>query len=520
MQYADIITLHPASYEPWTYEIPAAILADLTVGSVVLVPAAGRNVHGVVSRFRRSRPESVNEIKAIDRVIYAGPFLSSQVIEMARHLATVRGLPIGPILEQYLPPLLLRRQKDTFADHKELSVALRAKVILGPASSRLKYWRAAINRAQQQKKAIFVCMPSLAATWRFVEEAELQKVTIMSSEVTDAEKRKIYIRLRYGDPLVVIGTRLVMGLPTNNCAAVIIEEPFLPGHKNEQNGRLWTYEQGLAVNRACHMPVLFGMTLPFIDSSEVSRLETKTLAVGSPTITILHEAELATQLTDLISRWPNETVAIVVREQRQAMSWCRACVEARPGTIEVCPRCQATLVPLPQVTRQWVESCVGGNSVSVLTSDGLPLYRRADRVIAIGFDALQVVTDYRADWYRTLTYSMLRQLAEKECVIITRHPVETEALVAPQRADYIATILDERRRLSLPPYRQIVRLTATTAKTWSKLRQLLANQSIVGTFKTDAGRVVTMSLAPNAHVPTEWSKIAGVKVDCNPGYIE
>ena len=101
---ADIAVLAPAP-GPYTYSVPAALVAKLSVGARVLVPLAGqKGVEGVVLRIDKTANREVrHKLRPISQLVDGKP-VPAELIGLVSFIAEYYLSPIGEALRLALPP--------------------------------------------------------------------------------------------------------------------------------------------------------------------------------------------------------------------------------------------------------------------------------------------------------------------------------------------------------------------------------------------------------------------------------
>jgi primosomal protein N' (replication factor Y) len=96
------------THRTYTFAVPEALEASLTVGQRVVVPfgRAGRSVHGFVVALGRTVWDST--LRPIDSVLDEGSFLTPELIELGREIALHYACPLGQTLKAFTPTSVRR----------------------------------------------------------------------------------------------------------------------------------------------------------------------------------------------------------------------------------------------------------------------------------------------------------------------------------------------------------------------------------------------------------------------------
>lgn len=524
MQYAEIIVNHPGGYKPWTYSIPPEMLADIAVGSIVNVPVFKATSSGVVVAFRRHIPSDVSAVKPIAKIIYKGEFVDSRIVKLATDLAAKRGMAVGPVLFKFLPPESKRPQ--AFIKPTEATINLpisRPNILLGPANSRVGKYKQLVDHSLKQDKSVIICTSSIPSSVALAQALSEFSPIVFDSSNGARQERILYHKLLTEPKNVIIGTRSVLNLPMTHVGQIIIDEPFLPGQKDDQNGKFWSYEIGFGINHIFATPLTFGSTVPLIDDMRFLQLETKTLESSVTELSFVEQARLTDQLADILSRYDKgQTIAVVVKEQKQSGTWCKKCSRFDLGNKPNCSVCRNSVIQLPQVTIDTLRKSLNPNGqVTFIRTEEIPNFAQHDVVIGVSFDAYNYINDYRGDWFRLLMYQSLQNMARTNCVIISRDTEKIANIFTLASRENIENELISRRNENLSPYRQLVKITVRTPYAWKKLKtEIPAPAIIIGTYRKQENRILLLSLPLTLRLPETWSRISGLVVDLSPNYVE
>jgi len=212
------------------------------------------------------------------------------------------------------------------------------------------------------KQAIFL-VPEIALTTQLVQRLarRFERVAMIHSGLTDAQRSLEWEAIRTGKKQVVIGTRSAVFAPCDKLGLIVVDEEQETSYKNMQSPRF--HVRDVAIQRA-HMlgiPIVLGSATPSLESwQNVSRHKTwqridlphRVFAQPMPAVDIIDmrmqasadgvtpivTPELVTALREAIAR-NEQAVLLLNRRGYAALLQCRTCGQ-RIG----CPNCRTSLV--------------------------------------------------------------------------------------------------------------------------------------------------------------------------------
>lgn len=521
MQYASVIIDHRAGFEPLTYSIPAKLLAHLDRGSVVLVPFGPTKVHGVIDRFLRIVPAELRpKLKPITSIVYPGASVESSRIEAAHTLRSEYGASLGQTLFRLLPELPLRQQKES-PSHKTVASDYQIFEYQLPLNTRVEWYTQLANRvAKTGQKSIVIVPNSAAAEGLFTTLCNRCKVTLYPKTPTPKLRRGFWLgTTKQAESNLVIGTRGVLVSSLSNVGSIVIDEPWLPGHKEDTSPKLWTIQIAQALCQAQNIPLITVSSLLWPETRLFGITHSKPAqTLINNRVEIIPKRPLAEQVAHWLAQTQNIAHrAIVIHETKQDTLWCSQCKKT-VSSATTCRTCQTEPILLPQITCQSVREQVSDREVEIIASEQV-WYRQFNALLAINFDAYLTITDFRAKWYiLTLFGHLLEQ--SRSVSIATSQPDVWTRLTQPDSQNFERE-LAIRHQHRLPPYSLLVRLTANQKDVLTKLLPLnLPSLIQVGPIHQHFDHyVLTILLKPHTTVPPTWAKSPGVKVDILPLYL-
>jgi len=277
-------------------------LEDLAVvGQRVEIPfGSGKTVGLVVARSQNSEIESPRDIEA---VLDELPLLFEWQLELAKWLSRRYCAPLGEVIKAMLPSRVRAsrpggrksstRSRSRIVDEEvapdtphtltpEQSAALssitaaleaqqfRAFLLHGvTGSGKTEVYLQAITAVVARGRQAIVLVPEIALTpqtmRRFVARFG-ERVTVMHSSLTEAERAVQWRRIRAGEIDVVVGSRSAVFAPTPNPGIVVADEEDSPSYKQDRIPRYHAIDTALELGRLRGVPVVLGSATPRVET--------------------------------------------------------------------------------------------------------------------------------------------------------------------------------------------------------------------------------------------------------------
>lgn len=518
MQHAQVIVNHSAGQASLTYSIPADFLAQLAVGSVVLVPLGPAVLPGVITGFiRRVGRDLAAKLRPIASVVYAGPMIEPAKQAAASELNRTWGIGVGRTLWRLLPEVPRRPQP--IVSHQALPptgyTVLEYEVAL---PRRAAFYHALFTRLKPGLASLLV----VTATNRLARElgAALSEsgdaVAVYPDTPTARTRRQYWLdSLTNASPKIYLGPRGIFCVSTDHLGTIATDEPWLPGHKDDAGPKLWSLFVARALARERGVPLVIVSSRRWPESQLVAPATSQPTSPPTAEVIIVPPRPLAEQIDHWLTELNHQSGQIVVHQTRHELMWCERCHRSTPAAH--CAACghPTTLVGYP--TLDAVRALIGDRSVAVTSPE--PQLTSYMAILALNFDAYLAVTDWRAGCYLA---TKLRHLTERcqRLFLVTAHPDVWTKIIAGDKKSIYQYEDRLRLRYHLPPYSLTVELRATSEK-----RLIAASRSpdVITASKIsrrDRDFSLTLQLKPTARLPAAWSNDRRSKLDILPLYLE
>ncbi len=372
MPYASVYPLVSARAlsRPFTYEVDEGV----GKGAVVAVPFGRSRRRGVVVELGTEPPSGI-QIARAERVLDT---VSPELVDLALWVADYYGSTPARALELVAPVKRARRrerrqpsERHAFggeAEPRALSTSQRAvlerverafeegggNLLLHGAtgSGKTEVYLQACARALDRGRGAIVLVPEIALTPQALGRFRARfadRVAVLHSGLSDAERRDERVRIASGEASVVVGARSAVFAPIPRLGLVCIDEEHDQSYKQESDPR---YDaRTVAAKRAAleGAVALFGSATPRPESwATLERLELGGRLAGSlPPVRIVdlrREAgyPLSAPLLHELGRIGEQGGKAILLLNRRGVApalHCRAC-----GVTRRCPDCDVSLV--------------------------------------------------------------------------------------------------------------------------------------------------------------------------------
>jgi primosomal protein N' (replication factor Y) (superfamily II helicase) len=351
----------------FTYEVPD----DVGVGAIVRVPFGRSRARGIVTEIVDAPPEGV-EARPIESVVGEVP---PTLVELALWLADYYGSTPARALALVAPETPKRRKEqappaerqalggeaepETLSDEQRAAIA---RIVGGPPSNLLLYGATGSGKTEVYLQACasmlergfgaIILVPEIALAPQTVGRVRARfgdRVAILHSALTDAERRDERERIVRGEARIVVGARSAIFAPMRGVGLIVVDEEHDPSYKQDSDPR---YDaRTVAAKRAAleGAVAVYGSATPRPESwAALERIELGgRIGASLPPVRVIdlrREAgyPLSAPLLDALRRVAESGGKAILLLNRRGLApalHCRAC-----GTTIRCPNCDVALV--------------------------------------------------------------------------------------------------------------------------------------------------------------------------------
>ena len=322
--------------------------------------------------------------------------------ELTRQLqvspASVRGLAGRglAVLEHVLSgsdPLALARPaagrgrpERLFAQQQEAVERIVARLESGGAGSFLlqgvtgsgktEVYLAAIERALALGRGAIVLVPEIALTPQTVGwfRARFDKVAVLHSRMTEAQRLDAWLAVLHGEARVVVGARSAVFAPVSDLGVIVVDEEHEPSFKQDHAPRYHARDVALRRAQLCGAVCVLGSATPSLESWHAARtgvhvrLELTERAGGRPlppveVVDLSRErggeagGTFSARLAELLRATMQRGEQAILFQNRRGWApvlWCKGC----RSTVR-CPQCDVGLTWHKRPGRMLCHACCG-----------------------------------------------------------------------------------------------------------------------------------------------------------------
>ncbi|HVV59792.1 MAG TPA: primosomal protein N' [Gaiellaceae bacterium] len=372
MTYASVVPLVSARVlaRPFTY----AVDDDVPVGAIVRIPFGRGRARGIVVGLGEAPPDGV-EARPVESVVGAVP---ASLVELALWLADYYGSTPARALALVAPELPKRRKEQPQPAERqslageaaplrlsETQRAAVARIVEGldagganlllygaTGSGKTEVYLRAAEAALERGLGVIVLVPEIALAPQAVgrvRERFGDRVAILHSALTEAERRDERERIASGEARIVVGARSAVFAPVRGLGLIVVDEEHDPSYKQDSDPR---YDaRTVAAKRASleRAVALYGSATPRPESwAALERLELGgRLGASLPPVRVVDlrreagyplSAPLLHELRGVAER-RGKAILLLNRRGVAPALHCRAC-----GTTIRCESCDVALV--------------------------------------------------------------------------------------------------------------------------------------------------------------------------------
>src|SRR5882724_2419683 len=351
----------------FTYEVDEGV----GVGAIVRVPFGRSRARGIVTAIVEAAPAGV-DARPVEGVIGEIP---STLVDLALWLADYYGSTPARALALVAPEMPERRKEQAPpAERQSLSgeseplelsppqIAAVARIVNGQGnyllygatgSGKTEVYLQAIASMLERGFGAIVLVPEIALAPQTVGRVRArfgERVAILHSGLTDAERRDERERIESGEARIVVGARSAVFAPVRGLGLVVVDEEHDQSYKQDSDPR---YDaRTVAAKRAAleGAVAVYGSATPRPESwLALERLDLGGRVVGDlPPVHVVDlrreagyplSAPLLAALRALVTAERGKAILLLNRRGIAPALHCRAC-----GTTVRCPNCDVALV--------------------------------------------------------------------------------------------------------------------------------------------------------------------------------
>src|SRR3972149_1565645 len=305
--------LHVAVPRPledlFTYRCPPELEDQACAGKRVIAPFGKQKITGYIIDTSKELPAnhptriSAEEIKPVYSILDPDPLIDETILSLCKWASEYYMFPIGMVLKTAfagipegkaaavskkkfnipdsfreagddvtVPPCLTAPQKDVLVKLSD-SIAggsFAVHLLHGiTGSGKTEVYMSALEETVKRGRRGIVLVPEIALTpqliMRFVSRFG-DKVAVLHSGLTEAERRCEWIRIKEGNVDVVIGVRSAVFAPVDKLGLVVVDEEHEHTYKQEEGFRFNARDVAVMRAKLSKAAVILGSATPSLES--------------------------------------------------------------------------------------------------------------------------------------------------------------------------------------------------------------------------------------------------------------
>ena len=380
----------------FTYSVPADLDALAVPGARVEVPFGARTVTGYV--VERNHNADVDNPRPLSSVLDEPPLLDPNQVSLALWIADRYVAPLGEVIKAMLPagvrsarpggrkrgprttsrsvaaidealqttaPALTAQQQQAAApllqaidEQRHINLLLHGVT----GSGKTEVYLAAITRALQHGRGAIVLVPEISLTPQTVERFAGRfpdRVALVHSALTDAERAAQWRRIRDGQADVVVGSRSAVFAPLRQPGVIVVDEEDAGAYKQDRVPRYNAVDVALELGRLHGIPVVLGSATPRVETfyrartgaMEYAELPERIAGRALPPIDVVdlcdelragNRSPLSLDLERALHECHDaggQSILFLNRRGSATVIVCRTC-----GAVLTCPNCSVSMV--------------------------------------------------------------------------------------------------------------------------------------------------------------------------------
>ncbi len=305
--------LHVAVPRPFedlfTYRCPPELEDQASAGKRVIAPFGKQKITGYIIGTSKELPArhpnriSAEEIKPVYSILDPAPLIDETMLSLCNWASEYYMFPIGMVLktafsgipegkaaavskkkfnvldsfrevsdEVSVPPGLTTPQKDILLKLSDsiASGSFAVHLLHGiTGSGKTEVYMSALEEVIKRGRRGIVLVPEIAITpqliMRFVSRFG-DKVAVLHSGLTEAERRSEWIRIKEGNVDVVIGVRSAVFAPVDKLGLVVVDEEHEHTYKQEEGFRFNARDVAVMRAKLSKAAVILGSATPSLES--------------------------------------------------------------------------------------------------------------------------------------------------------------------------------------------------------------------------------------------------------------
>ncbi|MGQ7273819.1 primosomal protein N' [Marinobacter sp. V034] len=256
-------------------------------------------------------------------------------------------------------PVLTAAQQVAFSELQPIENGFNCSLLYGiTGSGKTEIYLHYIQQYLGTDQQALVMVPEINLTPQTVRRFQRYfgaRIAVWHSALNDSERLQSWLRVRNGEPVIVIGTRSAVTLPFSDLAMIVVDEEHDTSFKQGEGFRYSGRDMAVFRAHQNNCPIILGSATPSIESYHnatsgkyhLIRLEERAGPAVLPTIRLLDirsrplEGGLSAPALKAVGERINKGEQVLVYVNRRGFAPVMMCFDC--GHISECPRCDSRL---------------------------------------------------------------------------------------------------------------------------------------------------------------------------------
>ena len=358
-------------------------------GSRVLVPFGNRKVVGLVVKKSKAAIGNNIEIKKIISSIDTYPVFNKSIFNTILWSSEYYHHPIGEVFNTFIPNQLrkannkvieplaveesyqipINEEEKRFDLTPDQSKALKQLIKLNSFQPSLLYGVTGSGKTEVYLRLVENCIKDGKSALILVPEINLTpqlfnrftsrfnaEIGLYHSRQTPAQRLKVWLKARFGNIKIVIGTRSAVLMPMKNIGLIVIDEEHDQSYRQSEGFKFSARDIGIKRAQEENIPIVLGsatpslQTLRLVEEKKYKKIDMLTRVDGkNPPKLIAMDINdtpliggIASETLNIIERTLNKKEQVLIFINRRGFAPIFQCVSC--GWVADCKSCDSNLV--------------------------------------------------------------------------------------------------------------------------------------------------------------------------------
>ena len=257
MQYAKIIVDVPlTNKKELIYSIPADLLLDVVVGKVVEIPLINKYVYGVISGLTKYKPFPTSALP-ISRILSEKSVLSKNHLDFYDLISIHYLCDLSETIFAFLPPVLKKIPVAKEIVNNKNNKKGKSRFITGTLKERFDRYKKLIKNFNG---TIIFVFPDYLILNNFSKYIFNIRHSIYTGNINATKRWKLWEKA-HNETIIILSTRIGIGLLPSAKYIIVIDDPDHPGFKEDQKPK-YQISELIKIHLEVGSNIVVGLSVP------------------------------------------------------------------------------------------------------------------------------------------------------------------------------------------------------------------------------------------------------------------